>query len=953
MGEESVEGVEFRVLGSVDALHEGSRLRLGGPRHRRLLAVLLVHAGEVVPTDRLIDALWGSSVPRSAPQMVHVRVSELRAALRAGQPELLTQGGGYLLRVDDDSLDARRFERLAADGSHALADGDAARARAQLALGLALWRGAALAEFADEPFARAEAVRLTELRHQAVENRIAADLQLGRHAGVVAELETLVAEHPLRERFWAQLMVALYRAGRQGEALEAYHTVRRLTADQLGVEPGAELRRIQAAILRHDPELEPRPTAARRIAGNLPSALTSFVGRRRDVVAIRGLLRTRRLVTLAGVGGAGKSRLAVEVASACRSDFRHGTWLVELASVPQPNLVPSAIATTLGIREHARRPLLDIIVDYLATTEALLVLDGCEHVLDEVARVAERLLERCPDLRIIVTSRERLGITGEAVRRVGGLGVPPAGVTGVRAVVRADAVRLLVERVRAVQPDFEVTAAVTGRLADICRRLDGLPLALELAAASISAWGVDQTAGGVHQPFQLLTRGSRTAPARHRSLRAVVDWSYRLLDHRQRALFDRLSVFVGGFTVDAAVAVSVDVADGEAGVLDGLARLVDKSLVVIDRTDPATTRYSMLETLRAYAAERLVASGAAAAVRTRHAAYTLQLVRSARGQLHGRARAMWLRRVAAETGNLRAALAWSIDQRDAATAVRLAGLLYPVWERNGLYHEGRRWLERALAMEAPVVPAIRALALESQAGLAAIQGDLAAATRAVDEAVALSRQVGDRVGVARAMTTAGLIAIYTDDLDRAVTILDEALRHAEGRRGGRWPAGYALLYLAYVATAREEYEQARKLLEECESHLRAVGELDGLARALMVRAVITWRTGDQAEAAELLRQGLHHYEGLSHCWVLALGLGIAAELYSTRGDHERAIALLSASQALRDPLGVPLMPLLAASADLVTARAGAALEASATERARRAGRSAPADRVLADAVRDL
>jgi predicted ATPase/DNA-binding SARP family transcriptional activator len=589
----------FAILGPVESVRDGSAVPLGGPRHRRLLAVLLVRAGAVVGVGELIDALWGAVPPRSAPEMLLVRLSQLRSALRGTGVDLRTQHGGYVLDLGSAELDARLFERLVATGAAALDRGDLDRASADLRSALALWRGPALAEFADAPFAGAEVARLDELRWQAIEHRVTADLGLGRHLELVAELETLVAEHPLRERLWGQLMLALYRAGRQVEALQAYHRLRELMADQLGLDPGVDLRRLHAAILRQDSALElPDPhTGARR--DNLPAALTTLVGRRDDVRAVRLLLREHRLVTLTGVGGVGKSRLAVEVAAACLSDLRDGAWLIDLDRLAQPGQALSAVAATLGVRPEPGRPVADTLAEHVGDAEMLLVLDTCDHLIDDVAGTVDGLLRSCARLRVLATSRERLGLTGERVRPVGGLRVPSTGVAGAEAIGRADAVRLLLSRLAAVRPDAELTDATADHLAEICRRLDGLPLALELAANAAAAWGVEHVAARLDDRFRLLTRGSRAAPARHRTLRAMVEWSYHALDAPQRQLFERLATLGDGFTMS-----DVEAVGGDASTPEVLARLVDKSLVSVVPTDAGEPRYRLLETLRAYAVER-------------------------------------------------------------------------------------------------------------------------------------------------------------------------------------------------------------------------------------------------------------------------------------------------------------------------------------------------------------
>jgi predicted ATPase/DNA-binding SARP family transcriptional activator len=955
------------MLGPLEVSHAGALLALGGPRHRKLLAVLLVNADETVSTGRLIDALWGDDPVKSAPAMLHVRVSELRAALRAGRRDrhagLLHQGGGYVLRIGADEVDAREFERLAATGADALAGGDPVRAAATLREALARWRGPALAEFAEEPFARAEATRLDALRLQALEHRLEADLASGRHGELVGELEALVTEHPLRERIWGQLMLALYRAGRQGEALAAFQSARHRLADELGIDPGAPLRRLHEAMLRQDPELDPptaepgapaastgRPPTRDRPPGNLPAQLTSFVGRRNEIAEIRELVRAGRLVTLTGVGGVGKSRVAVEVAAGCAPEFSGGAWLVELAALTQPGLVVHAVAAALGVREHPQRPLDDVLAEHLRAAEVLVVLDNCEHLLAEVAEVADRLLGSCPGLRILATSRERIGLTGEVLRPVSGLGVPAPGAGGAGEVGRAEAVELLLARAAAVQPGFELSEATAPVVAEICRRLDGLPLAIELAAARLNALDVAELAARLDDRFRLLTHASRAALPRHQTLRAVVDWSYELLDDAQRTLFDRLAVFVGGFTLDAVEAVCADLPDGYA-VAAELAGLVDKSMVVAESGGAAPLRYRMLETLRAYAWERLDESGQAPALRDRHAAHVLTLVESARVPLRGTRQPQWLRRLEAEHGNIRAALGWSIDRGDAATAMRLAGSLYPLWDQHGHYREGRDWTTRVLAMDAPAPPAARARALNAAAALAVIQGDVGQALAASEQAAALSREAGYPAGLAGALQQLGLVAVYAGDVERAVAMLEESLRNAR-QAGDRWLEGFTLLFLALAALAGGEYDRIDAVCAQSEAVLRTVGDTEGLAWASVMRGLAAWRLRDHTGAARSLRDGIEGFGSLDHLWGLSVGVFLAGQLAGVRGDHERAVTLLGASEALRESVGAALLLFAQEWLDAALAQARAALTTATVDRAWQAGRAMPPRAAVDLAVRE-
>ncbi|SHN46575.1 ATP-binding protein [Cryptosporangium aurantiacum] len=894
--------LEYRVLGPVEARLADTTLPLGGPRHRRLLAVLLLRADEVVPVGELTEALWGDRPPRSAPEMVHVRISELRAALRLGNPELVTHTGGYRLCVAPGALDTHRFETLVRSAAGTLADGAPARARDELDAALALWHGPAVAEFATEPFAEAEVVRLEALRLTALEYRFTADLALGRHADVVAELTALTTKHPLHEPFTGLLMRALQGSGRSAEALEAYASLRRVLAEELGVNPSPALQRLHVEMLR-----EP-------VRGNLPAAYTSFVGRRADLAALPDLLRRTRLVTLTGVGGAGKSRLAVEVALACRDDVPGGAWLVELAPVERPEHVAGAIAAALGVREQR-------LTTHLGRAATLLVLDNCEHLVAGVAAVADRLLRACPDLRILATSRERLGVTGEHLHPVAGLDV-----TG-------DAVRLFVSRVAAVRPGYRVTAADAAAVDRICRQLDGLPLALELAAAVTTAIDLPEVAARLDDRFALLTRGSPAASARHQTLRATVDWSYQLLDTPQRTLFEQLAVFVGGFTIEAAQAVA-----GEPSTVSLLTDLVDKSLVTVgDR------RYQLPETLRVFGLERLDASGIADEVRDRHAAYLLRMVRSIRRALHGAEQSALIRRLETEHGNLRAALDWSLARGDTGTAIRLAGSLYPLWDQHGHYREGRDTLDQVLTMPGDVPPIVRARALDSVAGLAVLQGDLDRAAEAAAEAASLSRAADDKAGLARALTTAGLTAIYADRLDKAEEVLEDAIDIARAAEAP-WPEGFAQIYLACVAIAHGDMAAARAWGEAAEAPLRVIGDPEGLSGTLVIRGFTAWRLGERAAGEKMLEAGVRGFTEVDHRWGRSLGLFLVAVLAADRGEHERVAFLLGVAEALRGTIGTALMPFVRRVRDVLLARAQAALTADAFIRAWDAGRAEALDK---------
>ena len=948
--------MEYRILGPLEVFSAGIPIEVGGPRHRKLLAYLLVNAGDAVSSERLINGLWGEDPPISARSILHVRISEIRNALRAGRGNrnagIVTGHSGYQLQVEVDELDSRRFERLAGAGCQALARGDYVSANAKLHEALALWRGPPLPEVADEPFAQGEIARLEALHLQALEDRLEADLALGRHAEIVAELEALVAEHPLRERFWCQLMLAHYRAGRQGDALQIYQAVRVLLVEQLGVEPGSELRRLHAAILDQDRALELPTPVPGDPPNNLPGQLATFIGREQELAEIRELLQKGRLVTLVGAGGVGKSRLALEAAMNSLLEFPGGTWLVELAPLTQPGLVAQTVASVLGVREHPERLLINLIAEHLATMDALLVLDNCEHLLDEAATLAQRLLQSCSGLSILATSRERLGITGELLRLVSGLAVPEPDADEVAEVGDADASRLLVERAAAVRSGFRLDHHTAGAVAQICRQLDGLPLAIELAAARINALDVEQIAARLGDRFRLLGQGERTALPRHRTLRGVVDWSYGLLSTGERRLFDRAAVFVGGFTLAAAEAVCAGPEEDEDTAASLLSRLVDKSLILSEHTAAAGGRYRILETLRVYGLERLDERGETARVRDRHAAYFLSLAEMAGEALRGPEQVAWISRVEAEHGNFRAALQRSLDSGAAETAARLAGSLYALWDLHGYYSEGRGWLAQVLAPGDQLPAAVRARALLGSATLAVIQGDLEHAAGACEEAAALCREAGDPAGLAHALQYLGLGAIFADDIDSAAALLEESLSSAQ-IAGNGWLEAWALIFLAAAALARDAYGEAANLASACEVALLPAGDPECMAWALVAGAMANLSRGDHAGAIAPLREALEAFQGLGALWGLSIALFVTAQSAGARGDQRCQAVLLGASEHLRESVGAGQFPFIAAWLDAAIAELRTALGEKGFDQAWRTGQGLPLDAALAEAMGEL
>lgn len=628
--------MEFSVLGALAVSDAGRGVELRGVLRRRLLAALLVQANTVVSADFLIDVLWGDRVPAKAVRNLHNQMWRVRAALAcSADVTIVTQPPGYLLQVEPEAIDAIRFERMVAEVTGLLVS-DPASAESQLVEALALWRGSAFAEFDGEEFCRYEVVRLEELRLVAMEARFTAGLAMGRHIELVAELEAFAAEHALRELPRGLLMTALYRSSRQADALAVYQNFRHQLSDELGIEPSEALSMRHQHILTGDvAELEPvimaQPSPdlpdGRRShkVGNLRVERSELVGRTADVALALGMLTRHRIVTMTGVGGVGKTRLALRVAAGVQDRFQHGVWVCELSAVRDGELVPDRVAMTLRVRELRGFASTDGLVEFLGSRRVLLMIDNCEHVLNGAVRLVDTLVSNCPDITVLATSREPLGVDGEYVLPVRPLALPALeGTEELSQVVAVPAVALFVERATAATPGFTLAPNNVAAVSEICRRLDGLPLAIELAAARVRSMSVGDIAARLERRLHFLHSTSRAREERHTSLGALVGWSYELLEPSERFVFDRLSVLADSFTLDDAVAIARSPAVGPDEVVNAVTGLVHKSMLAAD-TGGVATRFTMLETLRLYGRERLQRNGQLPKVLRRHTEYRVSV----------------------------------------------------------------------------------------------------------------------------------------------------------------------------------------------------------------------------------------------------------------------------------------------------------------------------------------
>jgi predicted ATPase/DNA-binding winged helix-turn-helix (wHTH) protein len=881
------------VLGPLEVSDAAGRpVRVGGHRVRALLILLALDAGRVVPAHALIERLWPEERPADAANALQSLVSRLRVALRqAGGPDgvVASSPAGYRLAVPPEAVDAIAFESQARAGSRALAKGDAGEAASLLRAALMRWRGSALTDVAGEEFAFAPAARLAELQAAATLDRIEADLTLGTaDATMIGELRELTAADQLAERPAALLMRALAAAGRQSEALAVYQRTCGQLAERLGVDPSPRLEQTYLAILRQEiPQAAPLPAAPAAssqavrppgeaggpYAAKVRRPPTSFIGRDDDVAGVLKRLRAGRLVTLTGPGGVGKTRLSTEVAARITVP----AWFAELAPVTDPAEVPYAVLDALGLRERSIAPHaadkagdpVDQLAAALADRDAVLILDNCEHVIDAAASLAARLLSDCPKVNVLVTSREPLQIPGETLHVVAPLAAPREfDIPEVSTTFPA--VRLFADRAAAVLPGFELDAANAQAVASICRNLDGMPLAIELAAPWLRTLTPAQLAARLDDRFTLLTAGSRTALPRHQTLRAVVDWSWGLLSGPERALARRLAVFPGGATLTAAERVCAGQPGQEASplpasaVLPTLAGLVGKSLLTRADTQgdqDQEPRYRMLDTVRAYGLERLAEAGEDTATRDAAARYYLEFAETADPRLRTKAQAHWFRALTAEQDNVNAAIRWAVARQDADTALRFVRALGYYWIQHG-HGEAPVVSREVLAMTPPP----------------------------------LTQQLAE----ARVICSL-LAAGWNWDIDRIRDPLTEALAVLNGL-GADYGSFHPLVAMAepvvmqYDGATDQAQQQFERYITARDPWLRAIGQvyLSSYAQSL----------GKLDGAEDNCRAGLAELRALGEQWGVAMALTQLAEFTELRADHATSIAAITEAVAIGREIGV-------------------------------------------------
>jgi predicted ATPase/DNA-binding SARP family transcriptional activator len=862
--------VEIRVLGPVGLVGTREPAPVTALKQRRLLAALVSRVGDACSTDFLIDAVWGPSPPASAEKLLQVYVSQLRKLVHPAR--IRRRGASYALDLSEGSVDAMRFERLLGEGKAALKDANPALAASLFRRSLALWRGEAYGEFAYEEFARGEAERLEELRLSALEEWFEAGLALGRHTDLLPELSRLAAEQPLRERVHGQMMLALYRCGRQGEALDLYAALRRRLRDELGLEPAPELRRLQRRILQHHPDVA-APSAEPETLAKLPVPPNRLLGRERELQELRTLLARDdvRLLVLTGAGGSGKTRLALEAARQSAGSFANGAVFVALAPVHDPGLVPEVMARAIGIKETTGEPL-EALAAFLRSRELLLVLDNTEQ-LRAAAAIFVELLARAPRVTLLVTSRVVLHLSGEQVYPVEPL--------------EADAaLALFLERAREAEPRFRPSLADEGVIRGICRRLDGLPLALELAASRIRTLTPVELLARLEPRLPVLVGGARDLPARQQTLRATISWSVDLLEAEEQRDLARLSVFVDGCTLEAAEAVC-------GTTLERLSTLLDHNLLSrIDRGD--RSRYTMLETIREFALEQLETAGESAELHGRHAEYFLTVAEAANLTQETEQYGERPDLIAPELQNFRAALGWSV-RSDAALGLAVAIALEGFWNRQSP-SEGLRWFDTLFETSESAPPHVRARALRAHGGLAGIVGDDARAEQLFERSLTAFEAVGDRRGVAHLRMRLGYSALRRGQHACAGRLADASLTLAR-EVGDRTTEALALGLAGEAAYSAGDYGRGVELVKQSAALAAEVGFT--WQRARMLRRLADWALDreDFDEASSAAREALCLARDSHDRIAIVFALARLAQNAADSGRREQAGRLWGAIEA--------------------------------------------------------
>jgi predicted ATPase/DNA-binding SARP family transcriptional activator len=925
------QGLRIQLLGGFTVWVGHQRIPESAWRLRRakiLIKMLSLTPGHRFHREELIDLLWPDAEPKAAANNFHQVLHAARRTL-----EIPGSSSSHYLYLQGDVISLCPQEPLEIDVE--AFEGAVAQARqsqdpAAYQVALDLYTGDLLPDedlYEDWTTSRREILRqkylslLIELA-RLYESQKAYTLALDI-------LGWVLNSDPAHEVAHRSLMYLYALTGQRSESLRQYQRLRETLKRELDAEPERETQHLYQDILAghfplHSavPQTQPVKPSARPVSTphqeqparkvrdvprhNLPFQLTNFIGREWEMDQVKQLLTKTRLLTLTGAGGCGKTRLALEVAASLRAEYPDGVFVVQLAALSDPSLVPQAVASALGVYDESGRPPLAILSAYLQSRQLLLVLDNCEHLVEACAQLATALLLTCPKLRILATSREVLRTTGESVWNVPSLATPdPRHLLPAENLMQYESVQLFIDRALLVQPGFVLTQQNGPSVARICHRLDGIPLAIEMASGRLRVLSVEQISKRLDNSFQLLTDGSRVALPHHRTLRAAVDWSYELLSELERLVFNRLSVFSGGFTLEAIEAVCSDKRIGSEQVLDILFQLVEKSLVSVEEGLEGAVRYQSLETLRQYGQERLEKSGETKVTQQRHAAFFLALAERAEEELKGPEQSRWLNMIDKEHDNLRAALNWSAESGEAEITLRIAGSLYWFWRVRGYFAEGFKWLEEAVVRTKGRWAVARVKALNGAATLAWDQNQYDQAVVFLEESLALAREVADQSGSAYALYNLGNVAYTRSDYKRAKTFLEESLALAREVADQRRIAS-CLNLLGSIMREQGDYHRAKAFLEEGLVLYRELGDQVAIARCLSNLGLVAQYRRDYHQALALFGESLVLFRESLDQVGIADALGNLGLVYQYGGDYHQAAVLLSESLTLFWKLGYKL-----------------------------------------------
>ncbi|MBI1744913.1 tetratricopeptide repeat protein [Candidatus Acetothermia bacterium] len=934
MNSENETGLRVRLFGRFEAWRNGVPIKPEAwtqSKTQALFKILITQRGQAFTQDQLIEALYPELDPQRAASNVHARLSELRRVL---EPRLKKGSSStFILNVGRQAycfsqdvalwLDTEEFARRVEAGRAAEQVGRWAAALNSYQQALDLYQGDYLPEDLYEEWASAPRERWRDLSVNALVRLAECRARLGQYSEAIEACKKAIATKPTLESVYRQQMLYQFIVGQSTEALQIYQLCAKILKADLDVEPSAETKKLHEEISRGNvtgiEEVYPKPSTV-SVKHNLPSQVSSFIGREKEKIKIKWELAQTRLLTLTGAGGSGKTSLALQVASELLKEYPQGVWWVELAPLSDAALVAQAVATTLGVKEEPKRSLVESLTDFLRPQNLLLVIDNCEHLIKASAELIEKILLACPEVQVLATSREPLGILGETTWSMPTLSLPKPDepLPPMKILLQYEGVSLFVERAIAHLPSFVLNYENAPTVVQICRQLDGMPLAIELAAARVKVLSAEPIAERLSDRFKLLTGGSRTAQPRQQTLKAAIDWGFDLLLDKEKTLFRRLSVFAGGFSIEVAeeVCTNIDLVGArsprpyteteieKSEILDLLAQLVDKSFVFVERKDKQV-RYRLLETMRQYSTERLSESGERTEIQHHHAIWCLTLAEKAALELNTPKQAEWFDRLEIEHDNLRIALGWFSESTNTEMGMRSALAIQRFWEVRGYWSEARFWLHHFLEkQEHQIAPPVRACALRAVGSFTRLQGDFSNAQALNQQALELSRQSGDKIGIAQALGNLGSFAWEQGNYAESQTYFEASLALSR-ELGDKSGIAGTLRNLAVNAFEQGDLEQARARFSEALALRRELGDTLNIAMTLGDLGVVIQHQNDFATARKHYEESLAIHRQMGFKRFVALSLHRLGSLAYMQADYERSRALHEESLAIRKELGDP------------------------------------------------